>query len=194
MDIISKQRPAEPLFLSVDTSFFRSNEVIFSFLPRHEAEARMFVSNVVPYFKHMVDEEILRHVFQQEALDRASQSIWNADLKEVISSSDLYLEQSGEIEDDFDILQVMGIEKVQQQNLQNHSFREGERIEKLFLGEDDTSAGTLFTNEQPRDETMTRTNTVANSTHSTYNRSMGTSLTSEEVKKNLMNFPMNSTK
>jgi hypothetical protein len=194
MGINSKQRPAEPLFLSVDTSFFRSNEVIISFLPRHEAEARMFVINVVPYFKHMVDDEILRYAFQQETLDRSSQSIWNADLKEVISPSDLYLEQSGEIEDDFDLLQVMGIETVQQHHQQNHSSGEGERIERLFTGEDVTSAGTLFTNDLQRNETMTKTNTVANSTQSTYNRSMGTSLTTEEVEKNLLIFPTNSTK
>jgi hypothetical protein len=73
----------------------------------------------------------------------------------------------------------MGIETVRQQNLQNHSLRV-----KEFEREDDTSAGALFTNDLQRDETMTKQNTVANSTHSTYNGRVGTSQTTEEVEKN----------
>jgi hypothetical protein len=52
MKVMSKVNPKDPLFLSIDTLFFRSNEVIFSFLPRNESEARMFVSKVVTYTQH----------------------------------------------------------------------------------------------------------------------------------------------
>jgi hypothetical protein len=96
MEVRCKQKEDEPLFLSVDTSFFRSNEDIFSFLPRNEAEARTFVSHIVAYFLHKHKEEELRNIFQSEALHRAKQSIWDADKNEIISSSDLYLDQSGE--------------------------------------------------------------------------------------------------
>jgi hypothetical protein len=39
----------------------------------------------------------LRNIFQPEAIMRARQSIWDAERNEIISSADLYLDQSGEI-------------------------------------------------------------------------------------------------
>jgi hypothetical protein len=63
MAVHSRERPDDKLFLSVDTSYFRSNEVIFTFLPRNETEARAFVSYVVPFFLHHFSEDILRDFF-----------------------------------------------------------------------------------------------------------------------------------
>jgi hypothetical protein len=49
MNVKSIEFPTEYLFLSVDTSFFRRKEVNFTFLPRHENEARGFVTNIIPF-------------------------------------------------------------------------------------------------------------------------------------------------
>jgi hypothetical protein len=184
MTIMSKNKPSEHLFLSVDTSFFRSNEVIFSFLPRHETEARMFVGNIVPYFQHKYNEATLRDIFLHNAILRASQSIWNADLQEVTSPADLYLEQSGDIPDNFDIMEIMGVDTISETQNQTNSKRDEHRVERLFTEEDDTSAGTLFTKER-REETQLETTATLTSNISTANRSVGTSLTTEEVEKRM---------
>jgi hypothetical protein len=110
MDISSKFKNEYALFLSVDTSFFRKNEVVFTFLPRHETEARTFVANLVPFFLHKYPGEIVCQLFHQDALNRAGQSIWNSDSQEVVTQADLYIEQSGDISDDFDLLEIIGID------------------------------------------------------------------------------------
>jgi hypothetical protein len=173
MEVTCKTKKEEPLFLSVDTSFFRSNEVLFSFLPRNEPEARNFVAQMVSYFRHKYNADGLRNIFQHEALTRASHSIWDADKQEVISPADLYLEQSGEIQDDFDLLEVMGVHN--DNRAINSSTIEIDRVERLFTGDDSTSVGTLFTNNQKpssndkQNGTMTRNN-------STYTKSGSTSI------------------
>jgi hypothetical protein len=146
MRIATKDNENEALFLSVDTSFFRSNETIFTFLPKHESEARTFVSNIVPYFFHQYDKSILKHIFQEESLVRASNSTWNPETQEVISNTDLYIEQSGDMEDDFDILDIMG--STQLKSEQHYEITDPEilRVQRLFTGEDSTSVGTFFTN------------------------------------------------
>jgi hypothetical protein len=137
----SKIRKDEPIFLSVDTTFFRGNEVIFTFLPRHETEARAFVTNMVPYFLHKFKNVKIHAIFQEQVLERAKQTIWNADTKEVVTQSDLYLENSGEINDNFDMLEVLGIKEDATPVVLNDVGR----VERLFSGEDATSVGSLFT-------------------------------------------------
>jgi hypothetical protein len=176
MEISCKKKQEESLFLSVDTSFFRSNEVIFSFIPRNEAEARSFVSNIVTYYIQKYNEEQLRNIFQPEAIQRARQTIWDADKHEVISAADLYLDQSGEINDDFDILEIMGTAYEQTAIPPSNNNPEIDRVERLFMGDDSTSVGTLFTNNQS-------TPTRHNSNFST--RSTSTTMTMEDVERNM---------
>jgi hypothetical protein len=186
MSITSKQKPSKHLFRSVYTSFFRSNEVLFTFLPRHENEARMFVANIVPYFMHNHNLDTLKDIFQREALIQESQTTWNAELQEVTSPSDIYLEQSGDIQDNFDILEVMGVDLVSNNNTTGIEANEEERVERLFTGEDSTSIGTLFTNDQKNDNVAQRHTANHSSNLSTNNRSVSTSLTSEEVEKKMV--------
>jgi hypothetical protein len=187
MKVMSKVNQKDPLFLSIDTSFFRSNEVIFSFLPRNESEARMFVTNVVPYIQHKYDIVGLKDIFQQEALQRASQSVWNADSQEILSQSDLYLEQSGDIEDDFDMLQVMGIATIQDRpNITINA--EVERVERLFSGDDDTSIGTLFTTNQTSNTFQKGSGKDTRSTSSPNTKSGTTTLTNEQLEQNMKTF------
>jgi hypothetical protein len=169
-----QKKKGESLFLSVDTSFFRSNEVVFSFLPRNEAEARTFVSQIVAYFIHKFDADNLRQIFQPEAIQRAKQSIWDADKNEIISPSDLYLDQSGDIIDDFDILEVMGTNCVDTTN--QTSTTEIDRVERLFTGDDSTSVGTLFTNNQSNPTKQTSTVSM---------KSSCTTMTMEDVERNM---------
>ena len=115
MEVRSRDRPDDKLFLSVDTSYFRTNEVIFTFLPRNETEARGFVTNIVPFFLHSFSEDIIAHFFHSEAIMRAKSVIWNAETREIESSDDAYLNNDGDDLDDFDIVDSMVIADSTQQ-------------------------------------------------------------------------------
>ncbi len=193
MDVTSRDRPNDKLFLSVDTSYFRSNEVIFTFLPRNETEARAFVTNIVPFFLHSYDEEMLTHFFHSEAIMRAKSVIWNADTREVESADDAYLNNGGDDIDDFDIFDSMEITESTGANCNTHT----DRVERLFYGEESDSIGTLFTNNQQRvintspsnqfvghlqtPVTQNRSNGVTPSTSSIGGQSSGTIFTNEEA-------------
>jgi hypothetical protein len=67
-------------------------------------------------------------------LERALQTLWNEENGEVITQADRYLDTSNAIKDDFDILEVLGIEETIQQN----TSHEINRVKRLFVGEDST--------------------------------------------------------
>jgi hypothetical protein len=183
MTIKSKQKKDEPLFLSVDTSFFRTNEVIFTYLPRHETEARAFVTNMVPYFLHKFKNVKLHTIFQAEAIERAQNIIWNADTEEIVTQSDLYLENSGDVNDNFDLIEVLGIEEVSKPV----QVDEIGRVERLFSGEDATSVGSLFTQAQNINQSKDVESTLKAQSNniSMSNKSVSTTLTIEEVDKRM---------
>jgi hypothetical protein len=188
MEIRSKSNQAEHLFLSVDVSFFRSNEVIFSFLPRHEHDARSFVANIVPYFRHKYPIEQIKDVFYHEAIARAEQSVWNADTEEVVSPADLYIDQSREILDDFDLMDAIVGGTTNARLIADHDTREITRVERLFTGEDSTSVGTLFTHENPSTKATIQINQTTMQTHniSSAAKSVSTSMTTEEVERKIL--------
>ena len=185
MRIPTRYNENESLFLSADTSFFRSNEVIFTFLPKHESEARLFVTNLVSYFHHKLDKTISKQLFHQEALARAEQSIWDPDNNEIITSVDLYIDQSGDICDNFDLLDNMGTIQSNDQ-VTNISYQDQEinKVQRLFSGDDNTSIGTFFTNNEQyqtpttngpltvttSDITQTHTSSITNVNTETENR------------------------
>jgi hypothetical protein len=70
MVIRSKSNNNTFLFLSVDMSFFWSNEVLISFFPRNEHEARSFVTKIVPYFRHKYQLEQIQDIFYHKAIAR----------------------------------------------------------------------------------------------------------------------------
>ncbi len=146
MGVESKRRINEHLFLSVDYSYFRSTEVIFTFLPRHEQEAREFVTNLVPYILHTHPADGVKSYFHADAVDRALNSYWDDNNKEVVSLFDKYL-------DDFEILDdyAEDFAEEQQQNngraiIQTMPTGPMSRIERIITGEESDSIGTLLTN------------------------------------------------
>ena len=166
----------EFLFISVDVSFFRKQEVLFSFLPRHEQEARTFVTNLVPFIKYKHPTVPIQKIFLQEAIDRNHSSVWNCDTHEILSAADLYLEQSCDGNEQFNMLEIMGIDEQVTNYPKTH---EHERVQRLFSGEEHSSVGTLFTKDQNKDMHTPTFN--RGMTPSTTTRSQTTSLTIEEV-------------
>jgi hypothetical protein len=175
MDIRSCKNETEYIFLSVDESFFRKNEFIFTFLPRHEQEARTFVANLIPYIRHKHPKVCLSTVFVQEALSRNESNIWNADTQEILSSSDLYIDQNMESLEEFNML-----DNIEQNNYVIHTLTpNNERVQRLFSGDEATSVGSLFTTHEGKNSTSTTHRSTTSYTNTL--RSQSTTLTLEEV-------------
>jgi hypothetical protein len=180
MEVKSNENDNEYLFLSIDVSFFRKQEVIFSFLPSRENEARSFVTNIIPYIRHKYPNDDIQQIFLKEAIDRNKDSIWNADTQEIVSSADIYLEQSSNIVENFNMIEALGI-VIDDHHRPLPITQAHEKAQKLFLGDDNTSIGTLFTSAPP-ETTHTSDNYHKQITPSTTTaRSFGTTLTIEEV-------------
>jgi hypothetical protein len=165
----------------VDISFFQKKEVLFTFLPRHENEARSFVINNIPYIRHKYPTFESNKIFLQEAIERNKDSIWNADTQEIVSQADLYLEQSSNVIENFNMIEALGIVLDDQQRT-IPTTQAHEKVQKLFLGDDNTSVGTLFTTAQ-NESMISTTNTFQRqiTPSTTTARSQGTTLTIEEV-------------
>jgi hypothetical protein len=115
-----------------------------TFLPQHETEARGFVTNIIPYIRHKYPEYQIEHIFLKEAIERNRDSIWNADTNEIVSSADIYLEQSSNVIENFNMIEALGVITTEQKQIP--TTEEREKVQQLFLGDDNTSVGTLFTN------------------------------------------------
>jgi hypothetical protein len=127
------------LFLSVDTAYKKSDLVIFTFLPRHEDEARTFITTLVPYMINKFKNFFMTEYFTQEACERANESEWDPIQEQVITKDDKYIDN---LFDDNDDLEMFGVKDHDQENknTQKSSFR---RIEKIYLGEENDSIGSL---------------------------------------------------
>jgi hypothetical protein len=121
-------------------------------------------------------------LFQPEAIARANQSIWDADGEKVVTSSNLYLDQSSEICDDFDMLVILGITET---DTRTHT-KDIDRVERLFTGDDVTSVGSLFTQDSNTKQAEQVQNEASQHSITTPMRSVCTTLTKEDVEKELL--------
>ncbi len=199
MEISPRDRPNDKLFLSVDTSYFRSNEVIFTFLPRNETEAREFVTNIVPFFLHSYDENTLATFFHSEAIMRAKSINWNMETREIESADDAYLNNGREDIDDFDNFEPMGAAEASGTTNYNPQI---DRVELFLHGYENDSIGTLFTNNQQRmsntspssqlagqlqtPTTQHNRNGITPSNSSIGGQSLGTTFTNEEATNHIL--------
>lgn len=129
------------LFLSVDTSYNRQELVLVTFIQRFEAEARAFISNMVPIMMHKYKGTRINEYFIESAVERALDSEWDEEKQELISKDDKYWDTFDELED----LDRFGLEKVE------ISAPEINRIENMLLGigNDNDSVGSLTSRNQP---------------------------------------------
>ena len=146
MGVESKKHVGKHLFLSVDVSYFRSNEVLFSFLPRHEYEAREFITNLVPFIINTVPGETVKSYFHPEAVDRAMNCFWDNEKQEVVTIFDKYMEDF-EILDDYAEDFLLDKDIVQDSKiLTNASLGHAmSKVERILNGEENDSIGTLMT-------------------------------------------------
>ena len=101
LSIMSKTKPAFPLFHSIDRSNYKESGVCFQFLPELADEARMMISNLVPMMKHSYGDQILK-LFSISAIERMEGCQWDPDNEVVIGLFDEeieYLEEADPMKD-----------------------------------------------------------------------------------------------
>ena len=180
MDIKSIDNDTDYLFLSIDVSYFRKQEVLFTFLQRNENEARTFITNLIPFIRHKFPDIDMENTFLPEAIERHRDSIWNAETQEILSPEDLYLDQTADMNDHFNMIEALGMEITNQKP--QYQTKEHERVQRLITGDENTSVGTLFTTDNLDLNTTTPSTYTKFITPSTTTaRSQGTTLTIEEV-------------
>jgi hypothetical protein len=125
------------LFLSVDNLYKRNDIVVFSYLPRHEEEARSFISTLVPYMINKYSNTRISEFFTVEACERAQECEWDDKANQVISKDDRYVDQLFDDNLDFE---DFGEDNEESTTNYTNSVK---RIENVFLGEENDSVGTF---------------------------------------------------
>ena len=85
--IISTTDKRFPLFHSVDRSTSKMAGVSFQFLPELESEARLMISNLLPYLHHHYGEEA-KHCFTPTAVERLKECQWNSESGTIVGAYD----------------------------------------------------------------------------------------------------------
>lgn len=129
------------LFLSVDTSYNRQELVLLTFIPRFEAEARAFISNLVPIMLQKHKDTRIREYFIESAVERATDSVWDDAKQELVTKEDQYWDQF----DEFDDMDRLGLTVVE------FSSPDLQRIENMILGvgNENDSLGSLTSRNNP---------------------------------------------
>ena len=85
--IVSSTDKRFPLFHSVDRSMGKNSGITFQFLPELESEARLMISNLLPYL-HFHHGEQTKKCFTPSAIDRLADCKWDPDAGSVIGAYD----------------------------------------------------------------------------------------------------------
>jgi hypothetical protein len=194
MGVESKRLIGEHLFLSVDVSYFRSNEVLFSFLPRHEHEARDFVANLVPFILNTYPGEAAKSFFHPEAIERAQNSFWDSEKQEVVTIFDKYME-------DFEILDDYAEDFILKDKFVLQGAPSGQamsKVERILAGQENDSIGTVMTSATSTPPNNAYTSVVVGtsgpisntinvaSTPSTTTRSVATTMSQAQMETNII--------
>ena len=85
--IISTTDARFPLFHSVDRSTGKAAGISFQFLPELESEARLMISNLLPYLNHHYGDAA-NQCFTPSAVDRLKECKWDPDTGTIIGTYD----------------------------------------------------------------------------------------------------------
>ena len=86
-NIVSTTDKRFPLFHSVDRSMGKNSGITFQFLPELESEARLMISNLLPYL-HYHHGEQTKQCFTPSAVDRLADCKWDPDAGSIIGAYD----------------------------------------------------------------------------------------------------------
>lgn len=93
MNIESSRYPGCPVFHAIDRAYGSDNGVTFNFLPENESEAHMYISGLVPYLRDTAGEWYL-NAFTAEAVERAQDSSWDPETKQISSTTDVWVKNT----------------------------------------------------------------------------------------------------
>lgn len=129
-----------PIFLSVDYAYKRDDLVVCSFLPKHEGEAREFVTNIAAHMilKYKSNPAIYEY-FTPDSYDMIEDVEWDADNQRIITSDEKYLDDFEFLDDELMMFDEMETDTPIIANTPTT------RIEQIFLGQTEDSVGTLRT-------------------------------------------------
>lgn len=148
MGVYSLLEKTQPLFISVDTAFNQQDLVLFTYLPRFETEVRGFLGIMVPYMLNRHGKEISSY-FSVESVARAEEVEYNEITHELITKDDKYVNAL----DDDDDMSYFGVEF---QDLAPVKATEAnQQVERIYLGEETDSVGTLTSRKPPPMNTIT---------------------------------------
>ena len=85
--ILSTTDKRFPLFHSVDRSMGKNSGITFQFLPELESEARLMISNLLPYL-HFHHGDQTKKCFTPSAVDRLADCKWDPDAGSIIGAYD----------------------------------------------------------------------------------------------------------
>ena len=100
MQIESSKFPGHPVFHAIDRAWGSDHSVNFNFIPENEAEARMYISGLVPYVRDTVGEWYL-NAFTVEAIEKHADSSWDPNTKQVSSTLDAWLRNTLALDEEF---------------------------------------------------------------------------------------------
>ncbi len=90
--IPSQVFPGTPLFHSIDKKWRTENEVIFTFLPENDADARNVVAGLIPFLNSTADPWYLQ-MFTPAAKITHTESKWDAETHQVFSVDEFEVEE-----------------------------------------------------------------------------------------------------
>ena len=90
--IPSQVFPGTPLFHSIDKKWRSENEVIFTFLPENDADARNVVAGLIPFLNSTADPWYLQ-MFTPAAKITHAESKWDAETRQVFSVDEFEVEE-----------------------------------------------------------------------------------------------------
>ena len=85
--IVSSTDNRFPLFHSVDRSMGKNGGITFQFLPELESEARLMISNLLPYLHYLYGDQT-KQCFTPSAVDRLSKCKWDPQTNSIIGAYD----------------------------------------------------------------------------------------------------------
>jgi hypothetical protein len=92
LSIPSQVFPGTPLFHTIDKLWRSENEVVFTFLPENESDARSIVAGLIPFLTNTADPWYL-NMFTQEARIRQASSKWDPETRQVFSADEFVVDE-----------------------------------------------------------------------------------------------------
>jgi hypothetical protein len=105
MEIKSTVYPDFPVFHSIDKTWGSDSNVMFTFLPENNSDARMYIAGLIPYLRDTQDSWFLQ-AFTEEAKTMHRSSVWDPVTKQVSSTTDAWISGALALDDELNFTDI----------------------------------------------------------------------------------------